>query len=241
MDVKLILSRRLVASIADYVNNGIPFIYEILADGTIKIYLSVDMTLVSPKFVVVITDPNAITSKANGGTLQRTIDNIALSSLDYYPPSVGSQAGTNTLSLFMTVVVLIFMFLGWLFVPLSILPILHTFQLIYFHIYIDFIMPANFYYYLKGFYLSTLSFLPNILAKGLPNNYWNINVPQRIIDLHGDFNFSRNAGSILFVVIVYGIIAACVSFGASRVIPNKIWRNMFKGVFNQRFVFCSLH
>jgi hypothetical protein len=168
MDVKLVLSRRLVASIADYVNNGIPFTYQILADGTIKIFLNVDMTLVTPKFVVVITDPNAIISATNGGTLQKTVDNLALVTLDYYPPSVGSEAGTNTLSLFMTVVMLIIMFLGWLFVPLSILPILHTFQLIYFHIYINFIMPANLYFYLKGFYYSTLSFLPNILAKGLP-------------------------------------------------------------------------
>lgn len=90
MDIKLVLSRRLFATIADYVNNGIPYTYEIMADGRIKIYLSIDMTLLTPKFVVIVNDPTAITSLLNGGTLQRTTENLYLSSLDYYPPSVGS-------------------------------------------------------------------------------------------------------------------------------------------------------
>ncbi len=41
-------------------------------------------------------------------------------------------------------------------------------------------MPANLFYYLKGFRITTLYFLPNIFAQGLKPNYVNQNVPVRI-------------------------------------------------------------
>jgi hypothetical protein len=241
MDIKLALSR-LLATIADYVNTGIPFTYTVLSNGTIRAVLNIDMTLINPKFLVVFTDPNSVISAANSNsTLQNVVNYISLNSVDYYSPDVGSAAGTNTLTVFMSIALLIFVFLGWLFVPLSFLHTLHIFQLLYMHIYINYIMPANLYYFLNGLQLTMLRFLPNILAKGLPTGYFNSNVPQRIVDLHGDFNFSRNAGSVILVVIIYVLIGGLVSILSTRVIPNRVWRNLFKGILNQRFLYCSLH
>jgi|JI6StandDraft_1071083.scaffolds.fasta_scaffold00915_15 hypothetical protein len=240
MDIKLVLSR-LLATIADYVNSGIPFTFTILPNGTIRAVLSVDMTLLSPKFMVVFNDPNSIVAKNNNGTLQNVINTLSITSVDYYSPDIGSNAGTNTLTLFMAVLLLIFVFLGWLCVPLSFMHSLHTFQLIYLHIYVNYLMPANLYYYLKGLQLTVFSFLPNILAKGLPAGYLNINVPQRIVDLHGDFNFSRNAGSVLFVVLIYLVIGGLISMLSTRIIPNRVWRNLFSGMLQQRILYSAFH
>lgn len=241
MNIKLVLSRRRLATIADYVNSGIPFDFTIMPDGTIRAVLKVDLTLLSPKFIVTFTDPNSVLSRTNNGTLQNIISTLSMESVDYYPTAIGSNAGTNTLTVFMSVVLLIFVFLGWFCVPLSFMHTLHTFQLLGLHIYINYFMPANLYYYLRGLQLTFLSFLPNILAKGLPAGYFNINVPQRIIDLHGDYNFSRNAGSVLFVVIVYFLFGGLISILSSRIIPNRIWRNLFKIMLNQRVLYAFFH
>lgn len=240
LDIKLSLTRML-ATLADYVNSGIPFEYTVLPNGTIRVALKVDITLVSPKFSIIFTDPSSIISVINNGTLQNVINLLSVLSVDYYPPDTGVNAGTNTLTLFMSVALLIFVFLGWLFVPLSFMHALHTFQLLYLHIYINYIMPANLYYYLKGLQLTMMSFLPNILAKGLPAGYLNVNVPQRIVDLHGDFNFSRNAGSVLFIVLVYLFIGGLISILSTRIIPNRIWRNFFKGMLQQRILYSAFH
>lgn len=241
MDIKLSLSRRVLATLADYINSGIPFTYTILANGTIRAVLSVDITLLDPKFVVIFTDPNSVKSIENNGTLQDVVDNISLDSVEYYAPEFGSAAGTNSLSIFLSIVLLIFVALGFTCVPLNFLPFLHTFQLLALHIYVNFMMPANLYYYLNGYQLAFLKFLPNILARGLPDNFQQSNVPQRIVDLHLDFNFSRNAGSFMFLFLVYFIAGGIISFLATRVVPNRIWRNMFHSIQQQRVFYSTFH
>lgn len=164
-----------------------------------------------------------------------------MKTIEYYAPEYGSSAGTNSLSVFLSVVLLIIVFLGWSCVPLNFLPFLHIFQLIGLHIYVNFMMPANLYYYLKGYQSTFLNFLPNILNLGLPNGFKQQNIPQRIVDLHGDYNFSRNAGSFLFMFLVYLFFGSLVSFLSTRVVPNRIWRNMFQSIQQQRIFFCTFH
>lgn len=59
-------------SATDLINNGVSYTYEILSDGTIKLYLILETNLDNPVFVVQFTDPTAIISLENGGTLQDT-------------------------------------------------------------------------------------------------------------------------------------------------------------------------
>ena len=71
LKVNLKLQRRLLA-VDDLVNNGVPFRFEILSDGTIKLYLEITDNLVDPVFVVQIADPTAVTSSENNSTLQNS-------------------------------------------------------------------------------------------------------------------------------------------------------------------------
>ena len=62
LKVKLQVTRRLLNEVTDLINNGISYTYEILSDGTIKLYLSIETSLDNPVFVVQITDPTSIIS-----------------------------------------------------------------------------------------------------------------------------------------------------------------------------------
>lgn len=52
LKIRLKMSRRMMADVtlADMINSGIPFTYEILPDGTVKIVLDLDTTLTNPVF-----------------------------------------------------------------------------------------------------------------------------------------------------------------------------------------------
>ncbi len=63
------MTRRILSSISDIVNNGIGFTAVVLPDGTIKLYLDPGVSLDNVKYSIVITNPNSITT-ASGGTLQ---------------------------------------------------------------------------------------------------------------------------------------------------------------------------
>jgi hypothetical protein len=52
------------------INNGVPYTYVILSNGTIKLYLAIDTSLVNPTFSVQITNPGAIVSTSTGVSLQ---------------------------------------------------------------------------------------------------------------------------------------------------------------------------
>lgn len=78
MQIKLQITRRMLDAVTDLINSGVPYTYEILSDGTIKVYLLIETSLNDPVFVVQFTDPTAITSVDNGGTLQDTDREIFL-------------------------------------------------------------------------------------------------------------------------------------------------------------------
>ena len=77
-------------SVGTLVNNGITYTYEILSNGTIKLYPQIDVNLISPTFSVSITDPSAVISDETGLTLQNVESLIEIASVDYYSPQDGT-------------------------------------------------------------------------------------------------------------------------------------------------------
>ncbi len=74
--------------ITQAVNQGFDYLdAEVMFDGTIKLILDNQLSIVNPQFEVIFTDPNQITSE-DGGTLQMTSSNIILpegTQIDFYP------------------------------------------------------------------------------------------------------------------------------------------------------------
>lgn len=48
--IKLKIKKRMMVDLATMINEGIPFSYQLLPDGTIKIILDIDQTLTEPTF-----------------------------------------------------------------------------------------------------------------------------------------------------------------------------------------------
>jgi len=67
---RLLETERVMQTIGTLVNNGVTYTYQILANGTIKLYLDVGLTLSNPTFSVSINDPAAVVSSETGMTLQ---------------------------------------------------------------------------------------------------------------------------------------------------------------------------
>lgn len=60
------------------INDGISYTYEILSNGTIKLYPQIGTSLVNPTFSVQITDPAAVISTTTGGSLQNVESELSL-------------------------------------------------------------------------------------------------------------------------------------------------------------------
>lgn len=65
LTLNLKLNRRLQSS-ANMINNGLAYTATVMADGTIRIVLSPEISLQNPSFTVTINDPNRI--KTNSGS-----------------------------------------------------------------------------------------------------------------------------------------------------------------------------
>lgn len=61
LNIDLVVTRRML-QVGTLVNNGITYTYEILSNGTIKLYPQIDVNLISPTFSVSISDPAAVVS-----------------------------------------------------------------------------------------------------------------------------------------------------------------------------------
>ena len=104
--VNLNLNRRVLQ--ANMVNNGLSYTAEVMADGTIRIVLSPEISLSNPSFTVSINNPNQITT-ASGSTLsslEATVTDIVLNA---YPPGTTSDApmvvAGTVLAIFMLLIV----------------------------------------------------------------------------------------------------------------------------------------
>lgn len=50
LKIKLKIQKRMMVDLATMINDGIPFTYQLLPDGTIKIILDINQTLTQPTF-----------------------------------------------------------------------------------------------------------------------------------------------------------------------------------------------
>lgn len=84
--MQLQVTRRLLTTLADLINNGVSYTYKILSDGTIKLYLNIPVDLVNPVFTVKFTDPTAVLAINSGLPLQNVDSEFTITKVEYYPP-----------------------------------------------------------------------------------------------------------------------------------------------------------
>ena len=83
-------------------------------------------------------------------------------------------------------------------------------------------LPPNFFYFLRELRTSRLAFLPNFLF-GLyqpPSGYVE-QIPQRVVEIDGQFSFAANAGSYLFVLLVYSILGLIIYLASRKFNSNR--------------------
>lgn len=217
------------------VNNGVTYTYQILSNGTIKLYLDVGLTLSNPTFSVTITDPAAIVSTETGMTLQNVQSLINIAKLDYYPPSEGADAGTNFPGTFTSIVFLLLFMLTFFFSDVMVRP-LQMLQLLFLHSLVDSPVSANIYYLLARLRISTLSFVTNWFAGSFPNTTVYYDTPLKIDDTCIDYIFLRNVGQIFVVVVIYASFwFLFLLLGNKRLIGHKIWHSFLHEVSEKRF------
>lgn len=109
----------------------------------------------------------------------------------------------------------------------ALLP-LQVYQMFYLHAYINYTIPPNFFFFLKNLKPTALSFLYNILNLGYKDtqDYWQSDIPQKILDLDGFINFSRSCGSIILYILIYVFIAAIIKLMTMKINSNRPFRNL---------------
>lgn len=89
-------------------------------------------------------------------------------------------------------------------------------------------LPPNFFYFLKQLSMTRLSFLPNLLS-GLyqqPPGYVD-SIPERAVEVDGQLSFAINAGSYLFVLLIYLVFGVVVYLASRKFNPNRPLREIF--------------
>lgn len=243
LKVELKLSRRLLAgSLADLINNGVSFSYVIMSDGTIKLYLDLQADLNNPIFTVRFTDPTAIVSLANGATLQEVTDEFTIEKVEYYPPEDSYEIGIKKVTLFTVVFILLLYCVTFLFTDTMVKPI-QMLQVMFFHCVTTSPMSASLYFFLLELKPSLLQFLPNWLSLPLSRDLTlHKTSTQKTIDVFIDYNFFRNVGQIVFMIIIaFGLWALFMILSNRRIIEHKTWHNFLESVSVRRFRFSLLN
>ena len=226
-----ILSVNLVATrllqVGTLVNNGVTYTYQILSNGTIKLYLSVGVSLSQPTFSVSISDPAAVISTDTGMSLQNVQSLLYLAKLDYYPPEDGVNAGTNFPGVFTSVIFLLLFVFSFFFSDVMLRP-LQMLQLLFLHSMIDSPVSANIYYLLVGLKISTLSFISNWFSSSFPELTQYYDTPLKIQDACIDYIFLRNVGQIYVMgVVFFSFFFVFLILGNKRILSHKIWHSFF--------------
>lgn len=223
MKIRLIANRLL--QIGTLVNNGVTYTYEILSNGTIKIYLNVGTSLVNPTFSVDINDPSAVVSSTTGMSLQNVQSLLNMAKIDYYPPEDGQEAGTNFPATFAVVIFLLLYVLTFVFSDVMVRP-LQFLQLLFLHCLVDSPISANLYYPLRGLQSSTLNFITNWFKDSFSTQSVYYDTPLKIQDACIDYIFLRNVGQVFVVMVVL----ACFWFlflilGNKKIVSHKLWHS----------------
>lgn len=217
---------RLLQSYSSMVNNGIPYTAQVMPDGTIKIILDPSVSLTNPSFTVSINDPSKITT-ASGATLQSleaVVKDIVVNS---YPAGTTSDGPFVVAGSVLSVAILIVVAAIFLFSPVPIYLSIEVFQIVAFYAYIT-DLPPNFFYFLKNVSQTRFGFLPNPLA-GLYNEPPGFveSIPSRSLEVDGQLSFGINAGSYLFVLLIYGVISVIFYLASRKFNPNRPLRELF--------------
>ena len=233
--LKIRIQTRRLLQVGSIVNNGVNYTYEILSNGTIKIYLDTGTSLSNPTFSVDITNPAAVVSNQTGLSLQNVQSLLTVPKVDYYLPSDGEQAPTNFVAVFVVVGVLLLYALTFFFSDVMVRP-LQVLQLFFLHSLINAPVSANIYYLLAGLKISTLNFITNWFGSSFPSPSPYYDVPLIIKNALVDYIFLRNVGQILVMIVV----ALCFWFvflmlGNKRIMRHKIWFGFFNEVSEKRF------
>lgn len=149
------------------INSGIPFNYEILPDGTIKIVLDLTTTLTNPTFEVQFTSPSAVQS-LTGSPLQSVSNIILIQSVEVYPAGTTTDAPTNIAGTILSLAMVAVLFVSLIISPIASLMSLTAFQLFHLHSYINYNIPPNLFYFLRNLNYAMLKFLPNLPGMGFP-------------------------------------------------------------------------
>jgi hypothetical protein len=209
------------------INNGITYTYEILSNGTIKLYPQISSSLLNPTFSVQISDPAAITSTSTGVTLQNVQSLLTIAALEYYPPENGSQAGTNFPAKFVTVLVLVLYAITFVFSDVMVRPI-QILQVFLFHCLIAVGVPANIYFFLLQMRSSTLDFVENWFAGGLPATSPYYSTPLKVVDVFIDEIFLRHLGQLFVLLVILGCFwFVFLILSSKHIMRNKIWQGFF--------------
>ena len=234
-------ARLLQSSLSTVVNNGIGFTYKILANGTVKLYLDVQISLANPQFSINIKDPSAIIATKSGVSLQNVQSILSVPKIDYYPPTEGISAKTNFPGKFASIIFLLLFALTMFFSDVMIRP-LQMLQMLFLHCLIDSPAPANMYYLLQTLRLSTLNFVTNWFSGMFPSTIVYYDTPTKIYDTCIDYIFLRNVGQIFTLIVVMAVFAFIfLILSNKRIMCNKVWHSFFSEVSEKRFRWMALN
>lgn len=187
-----------------------------MSDGTIKLYLNIDTDLNQPQFTVRFTDPTAIISLINGASLQDVATDFNIEKVEYYPPEDGKDIGIKKVTLFTVVFVLLLYCVTVLFTDAMVKPV-QMLQIIFFHCVTTAPMSASLYFFLLELKPALLQFLPNLLSGPLAKDITlHATSTQKTIDVFVDYNFFRNVGQILFMVLIFFFLWALFMILSNR-------------------------
>jgi hypothetical protein len=239
LQINLKVTRRLeqdrLLQVGSIVNNGITYTYEILSNGTIKLYPQIGTSLLSPTFSVQISDPAAVVSTTTGVSLQNVESLLNIASLEYYPSSAGEQASTNFPAKLATIVTLVLYGILFVFSDVMVRP-LQILQVFFFHCAIAVNAPPNIYYFLLQMKEATLSFAKNWFASSLPEASPYYSTPLKVADVFIDEIFLRHLGQFFLLLVVL----ACFWFvflilGNRRIMKHKIWQGFLGEISEKRY------
>lgn len=116
-------------------------------------------------------------------------------------------------------------------------------QIMFFHCICEVSMSASFFFFLLELKPALLQFLPNWMALPLAKDITlHSKSSQKTIDVFVDFNFFRNVGHIVFMIVVaFGLWALFIILSNRRIVENKTWHNFLEMVSIKRFRFSLIN
>lgn len=242
LNIKLKLKSRLLQQdLAQLINTGIPFTYSVLPDGSYKIILDLNTTLTDPTFEISFKSPTAVQS-LTGSPLQSVSNFIAVKTVQVYPPGSTSDSPLAIAGTILSWGMVGVFFVALIISPMAALMSLSVFQQFYIMGYINYVIPPNLFYFLKNLKPAMLGFLPNLPGMGFTGpDYWQSDIPQKVLDLDGSINFSKSVGSVVLYIIVYVVLALLVKLFSTKCMMNRPLRNLFIEVYDQRVKWNFMH